>query len=67
VEGQVINNFHELSMREARRVDLRNGENVKQLIEEEERRWRGGAEGGAPPDGIQQSLGSPLLPFPFLP
>lgn len=27
-------------MREARRVDLRNGVNVKQKIEEEEQKWR---------------------------
>eukprot|EP00604_Paraphysomonas_vestita_P003924 CAMPEP_0174823316 /NCGR_PEP_ID=MMETSP1107-20130205/23421_1 /TAXON_ID=36770 /ORGANISM="Paraphysomonas vestita, Strain GFlagA" /LENGTH=214 /DNA_ID=CAMNT_0016045403 /DNA_START=251 /DNA_END=892 /DNA_ORIENTATION=+ len=40
IEGQIINNFHELSMREARRVDLRNGVNVKQKIEEEEQKWR---------------------------
>jgi hypothetical protein len=55
VEGQVINNFHELSMREARRVDLRNGVNVKQLIAEEERKWRGAED--ATPDSDEQSLG----------
>lgn len=59
VEGQIINNFHELSMREARRVDLRNGVNVTRLIAEEEGKWRG----GDPPDGNEQSIGT--VPFLF--
>jgi hypothetical protein len=33
IEGQIINNFHELSMREAYRVDLRNGSAMKEKIE----------------------------------
>jgi len=31
-EGQIINNFHELSMREALRVDLRNGQAVREKL-----------------------------------
>ena len=40
-------------MREARRVDLRNGVNIKQKIEEEEEKWRN----HEVVDRLKQSLG----------
>lgn len=45
-------------MREARRVDLRNGVNIKQYIEEEEQKWR---QNIGTVDQKKQSLGIEII------
>jgi hypothetical protein len=56
---QVINNFHELSMREARRVDLRNGVNAKRVMADEEALWGRALDSRDRPSAtLEQSLGT---------